>query len=405
MLNKLLIPILCLIILSCSDNKIERNYGNNLGGIGRNSSFEFVDNFEYQLFTQIDIDATTGATSTPLLLKDEQYIFATDNGKIISVLKNKKNWEYQLDSGAIIGTGVTSDINNNIYSIDDKGTIYSLNNSGKLRFKSQFVVPQAIEIFNTPLTVDNIIIFTSSNGNLKIIDSSGNVVYSNKYQLGILNYVSALNKDNILLTLSNNQFGKTDTLISINSQGVENWRYSVSGYRFVKGAITNGENVAIAGTKQGGENPLSKIFYLDKKGKQIWSKEISTIPRFLSMAKNGFTYLVSYSSGMGQMLSGVFAYNQTGDLDWKIYYDYSIPMPLYITKDELFFLASNRETYGLFYLQRNDGKLIKSLNIGETNPIVFIPEIGEDGTIIFAGKKNLRLIRIDETAINKILPY
>lgn len=405
MLNKLLILIFVLILISCSEDEEVREYGNNLGGIGRNSSFEFVDNFEYQLFNQVDIDATTGALSSPLLLKDEQYILTTDNGKIISVFKNKKDWEFELDSGSIIGTNVSADKQDNIYAIDDKGIVYSLNSKGKLRFKKQIIKSKPLEIFNVPLVVNNKIVYTSSGGNIVITDSVGNEIYSNSFNSSIIDFVSAINNDNILITLSNNQFGKTDTLVSLNSQGIENWRYSVSGYRFVKGAISNGKNIAIAGTKKGGENPLSKIFYLDKKGKQIWSKEISTIPRFLSMAKNGFTYLVSYSSGMGQMLSGVFAYNQTGDLEWKIYYDYSIPMPLYITKDELFFLASNRETYGLFYLQRKDGKLIKSLDIGDTNPIVFIPEIGDDGTIIFAGKQNLRLIRIDESAINKILPY
>lgn len=137
----------------------------------------------------------------------------------------------------------------------------------------------------------------------------------------------------------------------------------------------------------------------------MWEKEISNIPRFLSMSEDGELYLISYSSGMGQMLSGIFAYDKKGEMIWKIYYDYSIPMPIYITKNELMFIASNRETYALFYLQRSDGVLIRSLEIGGIHPIVFYPEIEVDGSIVFAGKEKLRLIRVDATAINKILPY
>ncbi|MER3330269.1 MAG: hypothetical protein RIF34_11865, partial [Candidatus Kapaibacterium sp.] len=185
----------------------------------------------------------------------------------------------------------------------------------------------------------------------------------------------------------------------------ERWRYTDKGYRFVKGAISNGKQIAISGSVQGGDNPLSKVFYLDSEGKLLWDKEISNIPRFLSMSEDGDLYLVSYSSGMGQMLSGIFAYSQKGDLTWKIYYDYSIPMPVYISQNELMFIASNRETYALFYLQRSDGRLIKSLEIGGVHPIIFYPEIDIDGSIIFAGKETLRIIKVDETAINKILPY
>jgi hypothetical protein len=123
------------------------------------------------------------------------------------------------------------------------------------------------------------------------------------------------------------------------------------------------------------------------------------------MSKEGELYLISYSAGMGQSLSGVFSYSQKGDLNWKIYYDYSIPMPAYISDKELMFIASNRETYAIFYLQRTDGQLIKSLEIGDIHPVIFFPEIEDNGVIVFAGKETLRQIKVDATAIDKILPY
>lgn len=393
------------LFISCGDNSGDREYGNTFGGIGRSSSFENVEEFQAQLYSQKILDSAAGASSTPLLLRDEQMIFSTDDGRIISSYKSEKKWEYKLDSGSFIGAGFAADDNNNIYTIDILGKSYSLDSTGKLRHSNQLFQPTSLEVFNTPLTIKDRIVYATSEGNLVITDKSGKEVYRKSFGSTILDYVSAVDANNILLTLSNNQFGVTDTIVSITPDGKENWRFSSNGYRFIKGAISNGKNIAVAGTKQGGDNPLSKVFYLDNKGKSLWEKEISTIPRFLSIANDGEVYLVSYSSGMGQMLSGVYSYSIKGELTWKIYYQYSIPMPVYISQKEIMFIASNRETYGLFYLQRGDGTLIKTLEFGEVAPIIYYPEVGDYGTLIFAGKKNLRLIRVDETPINKLLPY
>lgn len=404
MLNKLLFILFSVIFVSCSDSD-RMEYGNIFADKGRSSSFENVKDFQYQFYKQNAIDSSSGATSPPLLLSNQHYIFSTEDGKIISTLYNEKTWDYRLDSGSFIGAGFAADGSNNIYTIDNLGKIYSLDSAGKLRFSNQLFTPTRLEIFNAPLALKNAIVFSSTDGNLAILDKSGKELHKKKFNSSILDYVSAIDDDNILVTLSNNQFSVTDTLVCLGTDGVEKWRYSADGYRFVKGAISNGTNIAISGALQGGDNPLSKIFYLDESGKLLWDKEITNIPRFLSMSRNGELYLVSYSSAMGQMLSGIFSYSTKGELTWKIYYEYSIPMPVYISENELMFIASNRETYGLFYLQRTDGKLIKSLEIGEIHPIIFYPEVEKGGSFIFAGKETLRLIRVDATAISKILPY
>ncbi|PKL79908.1 MAG: hypothetical protein CVV25_06415 [Ignavibacteriae bacterium HGW-Ignavibacteriae-4] len=404
MLNKLPIILMLVLFVSCSDSDT-REYGNIFADKGRSSSFENIEDFQYQIFSQKVIDSSSGATCPPLLLSNEQYILSTEDGKIISTLYNEKIWEYRLDSGSFVGAGFAADVKNSVYTIDNLGKIYSLDSTGKLRFSDQLFIPTKLEIFNTPLALKDVIVFSSSDGNLAIIDKSGKELYKKNYNSSILDYVSAIDDENILVTLSNNQFGVTDTLVCLGTDGTEKWRYSADGYRFVKGAISNGTNIAISGSLQGGEDPLSKIFYLDGSGKKLWDKEITNIPRFLSMSKKGELYLVSYSSAMGQMLSGIFSYSTKGELTWKIYYEYSIPMPVYISENELMFIASNRETYGLFYLQRTDGKLKKSLEIGEVHPIIFYPEVENSGLIKFVGKETLRLVQIDETAISKILPY
>ncbi|MEZ4724614.1 MAG: hypothetical protein R2863_08170 [Candidatus Kapaibacterium sp.] len=404
MFSRILIILSSIFILSCGNNG-SREYGNIFGGIGRSSSFEKIESFQSQQFFEYTLDSLAGATSAPHLLKDRLYIFSTDDGRILCASGKDKKWEYKLDSGSFIGAGFASDNYLNIYTIDNLGRVYSLDSSGNSRFSKQLFEPSKLEIFNTPLSLGNNVIFSSSDGNLSILDSLGNILYNHKYNSSILDYISAIDDENILITLSNNKFGVTDTLVCLSSKGIEKWRFSADGFRFVKGAITNGSQISLSGSLQGGDNPLSKIFYLDRDGKLMWEKEISNIPRFLSMSEDGELYLISYSSGMGQMLSGIFAYDKKGEMIWKIYYDYSIPMPIYITKNELMFIASNRETYALFYLQRSDGVLIRSLEIGGIHPIVFYPEIEVDGSIVFAGKEKLRLIRVDATAINKILPY
>lgn len=404
MRNKLLIISISILFISCGSDG-NKEFGNIFGNKGRSSSYEHIESFQAQQYSQRDIDTNSGATSPPLILNNRQSVFSTQNGKIYSTKNQNKIWEYQLDSGLFIGAGFAADSNNNIYTIDNNGSIYSLDSTGNLKYRKPLFTPTRFEIFNTPLALKSTVVFSSTDGNLAILDKSGKELYKNKYKSGIIDYVSAIDDERVLVTLSNNQFGVTDTLICLGIDGVEKWRFSAKGFRFIKGAISNGTQIAVSGSVQGGENPLSKVFYLDSDGQVMWDKEISNIPRFLSMSEEGDLYLVSYSSGMGQMLSGIFAYSSKGDMTWKIYYDYSIPMPIYISQNELMFLASNRETYALFYLQRKDGRLVKSLEIGGVHPINFYPEVDIDGSIVFAGKETLRIIRVDETAINKILPY
>lgn len=405
MLIKLLIFATTLLLLSCSDSNVTKDFDNSSGGIGRNNSYEFVDGFQYQIRSEILIDSLYGTTCPPHELANQKIIMASENSSIVSLFSNEKEWEYNLDSGHVIGSGFASDKSNNIYTIDNYGTAYSIDSDGNQRFKIEIIEASKLEFFNTPLSLPNSIIFSSSNGDFVSVDTNGKENYRLKFDTDIIGEVSALNENNILVTLTNGTFGATDTLVCLDSFGKEKWRFSSDGYRYLKGAITNGINIAVGGTKQLEDNKLSKVFYLDSTGKENWDKEISSLPRFLSMSNDGELFVITYDSGFRKMLSGVFSYSSTGDLNWNIYYDYSIPTPAWISGNIISFLASNRETYGLFYLNKDDGVLMHSLDIGEAAPIEFTPAIGDDGTINFSGKDQLRLIRIDETAISKILPY
>lgn len=405
MLIRLLITMVLVSLFSCSNSEYDKEYGNLLGGKGRNNSYEFVDRFQYQMYSEILIDSNSSATCPPLILRNNKTIIASDNYKITSLYSNEKDWEFELDSNEVIGAGFVSDSNNNIYTISNDGQFISLDHSGKLRFKKRLIELNKLEFFNKPLYIDGSIVISSSNGDVVSVDTDGNIQFELSLGTDIISEVSALTSDNILVTLTNGSFGKTDTLLCLNSKGEEKWRFSSDVFRFLKGAITNGEKIAIGGTKQVGDNKLSMIFYLDNEGSVIWEKELSSLPRYLSMSNEGEIYVITFDSGFRKMLSGVFSFSSEGELNWNIYYDYSIPTPALISENEIAFLASNRETYGLFFLNREDGVLIHTLDIGEAAPLNFIPAITEEGTILFSGKKSLRLIRVDETAINKILPY
>lgn len=97
-----------------------------------------------------------------------------------------------------------------------------MDSSGNSRFSKQLFEPSKLEIFNTPLSLGNNVIFSSSDGNLSILDSLGNILYNHKYNSSILDYISAIDDENILITLSNNKFGVTDTLVCLSSKGIEN---------------------------------------------------------------------------------------------------------------------------------------------------------------------------------------
>lgn len=402
--STLIFNTLLIFLFSCESNDYTREQLSNvMGDKGRSNSYEYIERFPQQLYNDYTIKETSGAITAPIFLNDESTVIGTADNKIISVKQRKVNWEFELDSGRLVSNYMAADSVGNVYAVDNQGGIYSIKD-GKLNWKSNIPKDRELTVFNGVLSTKSGIYFSSSNGIIKSFKEDGTLSFEKQFENTILNPLSYA-EDNLLVVNSYDEFGKTDTLYSLDNEGNINWKYFKEGFRILKGVITNGKNIALGIAKQGGSNPLAMLINLDLEGKSKWEREIALLPRHLSISKEGEIFMITYSRIPSALQNGVYCYDTEGEIKWNIYYDYSITTPAMISQEQISFMGSNRKTYGYFFLNKDTGVLEKTITIADAAPINFLANVDMNGVVTFTGSNKLRLVKIDETPMEKILPY
>lgn len=403
MLNRFIICCLLFLLYSCGDTSSDYFEDINLfGDKGRSSSYEFVSNFPYQIHYQKMIDSGLGAIAPPLVIANDRIILSTDSGQIVSTKFSEIEWKFDLLNNSKAYTPLSSDLMN-LYCIDESSNIYSISLFGQLNWSKQLDTLEKFEIYNSIQNNGQNLIITTNKGRLYEIDYSGNIKSKSNSDMSILEPVSSIS-DFDLITRSWENYNETDTLYAYKN-GKVSWKFYENGFRFMKGAVANNNFIAIAAVKRVGDIYLSKLYKLDSNGVILNEKEITELPRFISISKKGAIYIITVNSGFGQMLSGVYKFDENLNQDWKMYYKYLIITPALINEEEIAFLASNRETYGLFFLNNSNGVLKKTLTINDNTPFIKYPAVESSGSIIFVAKDSLKLIKVDQTPLDKILPY
>ena len=210
-----------LFIVGCNNNKIEP-FKNQFGGSSRNNNFEHLGNFVYQIITNeriLDAD-TSGANQTPLVLNEHEMIVSTKNFAINKIVSNEIKWKFKLDS-VNVASGSVADDKNNIYFICNDGYLYSISNEGKLNWKKIISADDStkIKIYSEPLITDDGVIIGTSYGLLEKFSFSGTIKWMNLYNSSVTKLFSELKNKDLVIPLTNNQFGGTDSVLLIDKNG------------------------------------------------------------------------------------------------------------------------------------------------------------------------------------------
>ena len=152
------------------------------------------------------------------------------------------------------------------------------------------------------------------------------------------------------------------------------------------------------------EDKLYLIYALDTLGNILWKKELSVLPRNISVGDDGKIYVTGYNAGLGEGLSGIFCFTDKGELIWKQYLDVTIPAPVLISKDNVAVVGVKKRSPGVFFFN-NTGILIKTVSLSDAPIFNLQPFVLPDPVIAFAGTEKLFILRIDDSMMNKILPW
>jgi outer membrane protein assembly factor BamB len=407
MKTKILYIALVLIILSCSskDDKAPININ---GGSARNNNYSHLGNFYDNIFsiTPIEMKDKSGGFQLPLVIDNLRIVVTSVNGSVALLSEHKAVWEINLGQNQLVASGMAADKDLNIYLITTDGEVRSYSIEGNLRWKykdDQFINRQLL--YDDLLCQNDGLLVATSSGTLIKLSFAGNRLWSYNHGMQTMLSFCSDRNGNISFPATHNEFGKSDTLHRIKSDGKFSWKKGFENIRFLSNPITSGKVTIIPASYDINEQNLYLIIALDENGKEIWRREINLMPRSLSSDDEGLVYVQASNSGYGESITGIFCLDQKGNIKWKQYLDVKIPSPLILGKDVVTFLGNRRNATGMFFLNKQDGVLIKSVSLSDAPPFNHKPFVMNDPAICFLGLEKMFLIKIDDSAINKVLPW
>lgn len=394
------------LLLSCS-SEIDLQPYNTYGGAARTNNYEHLGTFYDYKYTveNINMPDSSGAAVLPLVIDAMYYYISTVDGTIALIEETTAKWHKSIGENQIVSAGMAADIDKNLYLITNLGEVQSYSFDGELRWKYKH--PDASDsnfIYENLLALINGIIVTSSSGVIYKLSNEGKLLWEYKHELQYAGYSASDEHDNIYIALTHNDYYASDTLLSIDSRGKVRWKKAYEKTRILKNPICQSDLIVYPASYILNDSRLYLIIALDTNGNEQWRKEINIMPVFLSADSQGNFYLVSQSIGMGETMSGIFCYNNSGELVWKLYTGNKITSPILISKRNLAFFGGKSNSYGVFFLSR-EGVLVNSLSLADAPVFMHRPFVLHEPVIAFMGLQKLFVLKIDETAINKILPW
>jgi hypothetical protein len=396
-----------LFIVGCNNNKIEP-FKNQFGSSSRNNNFERFGNFVIQIITSDRIinSDTSGSNLTPLILNGEETIVATKNNTINKIINTKLTWKFKLDY-ANAASGLVADDKNNIYFIGNDGFIYSISNDGKLNWKKTISINDSskIKVYSEPLITDDGIIVGTSYGLLEKFSFSGSIIWSNSYNSTVSRLFSEMNNKDLIIPLTNNQFGGTDSIMLIDKNGKLKKSIRLDNFRIFSQPVISDNHIIISGAVDVKNERFSIIKCFDENLNQVWSIEIGVMVTEISSDNDGNLYFAGYSSGIGESMSGLFCYNKSGKLNWQTYFKVKIASQILVCKDYLAFSANTYNGAGIFIINKSDGVLVLTHQLNDLPLINLNPAVAVDRSLVFVGSDDFRIIKLTETQLDKILPW
>ncbi len=395
-------------LLSCSA-ELEEGPINQYGGAGRTNSYEVYGEFHtyntYPDYPKPEYQDSAGVIAQPLVIASYKLILGTKNSKIKLLAGTNVHWEFDLDSNEYVAAGMCGDTRKNIYAVTTNHRLLSLDFTGKKRWEYEIKDSAVRErVYADLLAVEDGIVLGSSSGLLMKFSHDGKLQWKRQSPFDLNRVFAADEEGNIAAALTQNEFGKSDSLVFLNPDGKINWAKHLDSIRLINTPVIHEDRIFAAGVKEIGYARMSIIYAFDKKGNIQWTKELNNIPKYLSVDADGKLYVASYSSGIGEDMTGVFCFDQDAELIWKIYFEAGVPYPLMISEESIAFIGSDRKGVGVYFLNR-EGVLMKGLSMSDIPNIYLKPAVLPDGVIIFAGSEILCSVRIDDTALNKLIPF
>ncbi len=407
-INFLFFILTLLIVISCQRvDPLENTDINGFGGVRKDFSYEDYGNFyNYNVYIDkfTDFDSS-GALIPPLALPSSRLVVFTENGYLHKVFEKNIEWSSKFKEEDFPQSSMVVDKNGNFFYHSVSGYLISLNKNGKLKWKIQISDTLKKDILFSDLLInDNCLFFGDNSGKLYAYSIDGKPLWHKDFQLTLNRTLSITESGKIAVTLTNDEFGLSDKLVFLSKNGDQIFEKEFKGVRLFRSPSIHNDKLILTGVEDINNERSNLIICLDTLGNEIWRKKIDLFPRYSSISQDGLILIVGFNSGLGKPLSVIYCLDKNGKELWKLYYDVTIKIPIMISNNKLAFLGIKENLTAIFFIKK-DGVIVNYISLNDAPLVNIIPTVRSDGVICFAAVNKLQIVRIDDTFLNKILPW
>jgi len=406
----ILILVISVILSSCG-NPFKEGVFNVSGSFTRSNDYSGYKRFSTNVLEaknfngKSDTALYAGSQIEPLVVGNNDYYLISADGTIAFISKDILKSTFIVPDSTPVSTRPAADHEQNIYFVSLKPILYSFNNRGEKRWEYEFSDDfDPFEMFSDVLVTKDGVLIGTTTGKLLKVSFDGKLIFQKQYNTSISRSFAADENGNVYFVLTKNTFGDTDNLVMIDKNGKEKYNKPIDFVRIIRNPVVSGDNIYLIGVMQNAGKSGSLLICYDKRGFEKWRQELPVFPRYLSASEQN-AYVIGYNTGVGETMSGIFSFSRTGKQNWRIFLSMSATSPLLIGKSKSAIVGTNPNGAAIFFLDNDNGKLIEDRSLNEIDTFYTVPAVTGDGSIIFAMSSRRGIVRLTDTALNKILPW
>lgn len=397
--------IFSLIFFSCADEGKTFNSAN--GGHTRSNNYEginkvfsnYISYKEFKFSGEVD---SSGFLFPPFFINSNDYLYISKSNKIHVIIDDRVMSTFDLETN-FIASNPCKDENDNVYFQAHNGTIYSYNLSDRRQAKLNWKTENAKSeptLYSDLVYMNNKIYSSSTKFGLEVFNTDGKLDYKVEINNSIRHFAIA-NDNSIYISTTHDDFQKEDTLIAI-KDGKVKYKIGLEG-RLYSAPICIDNEVVVPILFEIKENKYIRIVRLDENGKLISKIENNIVCKYISADNQGNIYTISSNSGLGIQVSYLDKYDKTGKKLWAQNVDLDINSPMLICDDAAVFCGERDGATGLFYFDKNSGKLSSSIALASVPLHSLVPVYKSSGGIVLGAANNAGLIVIERSSLDKIM--
>ncbi|MGC8747292.1 MAG: hypothetical protein ACP5RR_00230 [Candidatus Kapaibacteriota bacterium] len=403
LLNKFFFVLILLFLISC-EKENEREPFNLYRNSQRQSNYEDFGRFwtGVALLEKVSCTDTSGFIVFPLTISGNKFLTATANGFIVCFEHMNLFWEYKLPQNEYVVSNIVATPAEDIIFISNAKNLYSISKEGRKNW--MVALDDTSKFFTTLLATKAGVYFASSSGFLYRIDFSGKILWKVLLPLPTTNCFTEYKDGRIVVNLTNDRLGETDTVALLDTNGKFLWKRNFERIRLLRYPIVWKDKIFVIGYKEENGQLVGYLICLDANGNTVWAKDFGIIPRYLSISESGEIYLILYNLGVGETISKIYKLDTSGNVLNTQQITAIFYTPLFISQQIVGALGYVRGNPVMVFFG-TDLTLWKTIDFYKYPSVLNIPAILEDCTMIFVSSYGNYFVRVDENPIIKLLPW